>query len=169
MYARRMTAEMDDPFVVFLVGMRINSPWRIHEWLPVALAMPRMLRELDADETAGLLSHETAITGRTIVMVQYWDSFEHLREYARDAEREHVPAWIDYNRSGGQSESVGIFHETYLADPENCETVYNNMPAFGLGAAGDLVPAEGPLETAANRLGVGEDDPAVREDGTDSR
>ena len=44
--AKRMTAEVEGEFVVFLIGMRINAFWKIHKWLPVALAMPRMLREL---------------------------------------------------------------------------------------------------------------------------
>ena len=44
--AQRMTADVDGEVVVFLIGMRINRFWKIHKWLPVALAMPRMLREL---------------------------------------------------------------------------------------------------------------------------
>jgi hypothetical protein len=39
----RMTARIDGDFVVFLIGMRINKPWRPGRWLPVASAMPRML------------------------------------------------------------------------------------------------------------------------------
>jgi hypothetical protein len=41
-----MTAEIDGNFVVLLIGMRINKPWKIHKWLPVFLAMPPMLKEL---------------------------------------------------------------------------------------------------------------------------
>jgi hypothetical protein len=165
MYEQRMTAEMDEPFVVFLIGMRVNRYWKVHKWLPVALAMPRMLRELTNDEDSGLLSFESTINTRTILMVQYWDSFENLREYARDIDQKHVPAWVDYNRTSGQSGDVGIFHETYLVDPDDCENVYNNMPAFGLGGAGTLRPAEGSVETAAKRLGTEDDEPAVDEDG----
>src|SRR5207342_1870402 len=44
----RMTAEVAGDFVVFLIGMRINKPWKVHKWLPVFLAMPRMLKELAA-------------------------------------------------------------------------------------------------------------------------
>jgi len=166
MHTERMTAEMNEPFVVFLIGMRINSYWKIHEWMPVAMAMPRMLRELETQEQSGLLSYESTVNTRTFVMIQYWDSFESLREYARDGDREHLPAWIAYNRSGGQSGAVGIFHETYLVDPDDCESVYNNMPTFGLGRVGTLEPAEGPRETAANRLGTDDDRPAVAEDGS---
>jgi Monooxygenase af470-like len=44
----RMTAEVEGDFVVFLIGMRINKPWKVHKWLPVFLAIPRMLKELAA-------------------------------------------------------------------------------------------------------------------------
>lgn len=37
----RLTANFEDGFVLFLIGMRINRPWKIHKWLPVAMAMPR--------------------------------------------------------------------------------------------------------------------------------
>jgi hypothetical protein len=43
-YRGRYTAEMPDDFVVFLIGMRLNRPWKVHKWFPVFLAMPRMLR-----------------------------------------------------------------------------------------------------------------------------
>ncbi len=39
LHAQRMTAEMKGEFVVFLIGMRINKPWKLHKWLPVFLAM----------------------------------------------------------------------------------------------------------------------------------
>jgi hypothetical protein len=28
---QRMAAQMDGEFVVFLIGMRINKPWKIHQ------------------------------------------------------------------------------------------------------------------------------------------
>jgi hypothetical protein len=34
--ARRMTAQIKDDFVVFLIGMRINRPLKVWKWLPVA-------------------------------------------------------------------------------------------------------------------------------------
>jgi hypothetical protein len=48
---QRMAAEIEGDFVVFLIGMRINKPWKLHKWLPVFLAMPRMLKELRARPT----------------------------------------------------------------------------------------------------------------------
>ena len=44
---QRMTAQIEGDFVVFLIGMRINRPWKLHKWLPVFLAMPKMLKELE--------------------------------------------------------------------------------------------------------------------------
>ena len=40
--AQRMAAEMEGDFVVFLIGMRINKLWKVHKWLPVFLAMPKI-------------------------------------------------------------------------------------------------------------------------------
>jgi hypothetical protein len=42
----RLTATLDGDFVLFIIGMRINAPLKLHRWLPVAAAMPRMLDEL---------------------------------------------------------------------------------------------------------------------------
>jgi hypothetical protein len=35
----RHTAQIEGPFVVFIIGMRINRLWAVHQWLPVARAM----------------------------------------------------------------------------------------------------------------------------------
>ncbi len=43
--ARRVTAAIEGDFVVFLIGMRINKPWKIHTWLRAFTAMPSMIRE----------------------------------------------------------------------------------------------------------------------------
>lgn len=149
----RLTVVPDEPFVVFLIGMRINRWWAFPLWWPVVLAMPRMLRELEADPEAGLLGYESWF-GRTTVMVQYWRSFEHLHRYAHDRERAHVPAWRAFVRRVTDG-AVGVWHETYIVEPGSFECVYVNMPAFGLGATTERVPASGPLATARKRLGGG--------------
>jgi len=164
-HAERTTAEMDGEFVVFVIGMRLNRLWKVHKWLPVAAAMPRMLRELDADPDSGLLHHESLFGWRLLVSIQYWDSFEELRAYARDLDREHVPAWASYNESNTGTGDVGIFHETYVVEADDYESVYNNMPRFGLGAAGRLRRADDEVETAGKRLGVADDDLLVGDDG----
>jgi len=40
----RHSARIGGDFVVFLIGMRINKPWKVHRWLPVFIAMPSMIR-----------------------------------------------------------------------------------------------------------------------------
>ena len=146
-----MTARMEGEFAVFLIGMRINNPLLLHKWLPVALAMPRMLKELYSRPELGLLSHEMWFS-RTIILVQYWRSADALLAYAKARDSQHLPAWQSFNRSIGTDGSVGIWHETYLARPGSHETIYINMPPFGLGKAGTLVEAKSGLRSASGRL-----------------
>jgi hypothetical protein len=149
-FDERMCARIDGDFVVFLIGMRINKPWKIHKWWPVFSAMPRMLRELRARPELGLLGYEMGMR----VIVQYWRSFDHLEAYARSADAEHLPAWKAFNASIGRSRGdVGIWHETYLVRAGEFEAVYSGMPRYGLGAAGELVPATGRREAARGRIG----------------
>src|SRR3954453_14889190 len=89
----RMTAAEEQDVVVFLIGMRINRLRSIRAWLPVAAAMPRMLRELDGEPELGLLDARSYVSGRVVLVVQYWRSFAHLDAYARAADRQHLPAW----------------------------------------------------------------------------
>ncbi len=95
-----------------------------------------------------------------LVLLQYWDSFEQLSAYARNPDQEHLPAWRAFNRRVGTDGSVGIFHETYLVPAGGFEAIYNNMPRFGLAAAGEHVPVARRGQSAAYRAGrTGEDVP----------
>lgn len=148
-FAERMTAEIGGDFVVFLIGARINKPWLIHKWLPVLLAMSRMLRELASKPDLGLLGY----TMTRKVIVQYWRSFDQLEAYAHNRDAAHLPAWAAFNRRVAKSRGdVGIWHEAYLIQAGEYETVYRGMPAFGLGAVGTLLPATGRREHARGRL-----------------
>ena len=128
-----------------------NRFWKIHKWLPVALAMPRMMREISADRESGFLGVESWF-GQPTVMLQYWRSFEHLEQYAKDTSKQHRPAWAAFNRAVASNGDVGIWHETYRVRPGDYECIYNNMPPFGLGKATNLVPASGHLESASGRM-----------------
>jgi len=153
----RVTAERDDEIVVFLIGMRINALWKVHRWIPILLVAPRMVRELRQEDGSRLLGSWTFLSPpRTIGFVQYWDSFESLRDYARDSDHLHLDAWAEYNEESDGS--VGIWHETYRTD--EYETVYNNRGPRGLGVAdgSELVPAAGKHRSAAARID-GEEDP----------
>ena len=149
----RMTATMDGDFTVFMIGMRFNKLWAIHKWLPVLLAMPKMLKELYSNKELGLLHHEMWI-GRTIILVQYWRSKEQLLAYAKNKDAQHLPAWKSFNKSIGSDGSVGIWHETYQATNGTYENIYANMPAFGLGKAGILEPVGKLRETADQRFKI---------------
>ncbi len=156
---RRVTADIEGDFVVFLIGMRINRSWKPWKWLPVLAAMPRMIRELEQRPEAGFLGHTFALIGpRSPLMVQYWRSFDHLEAYARSKEAEHWPAWVAFNKRIGSGGDVGIWHETYMVPAGRYECVYGNMPPTGLGAVTKLVPASGRKSTAAKRAGIRDDE-----------
>jgi hypothetical protein len=155
--SERFTASIESDFVVFLIGMRINRPLLVHKWLPVARSMPRMLKELYSRPELGLL-HAEAWFGRTIIFLQYWRSMEQLLAYATNKEAEHLPAWKAFNRSVGSDGTVGIWHETYTVSAGRYETVYVNMPPFGLGKVGVQRAAEGRRQSAAQRLRVKDND-----------
>lgn len=42
---QKVAAERDEQFVVFHVGLRVNTLWTVHRWLPILLFAPRMVRE----------------------------------------------------------------------------------------------------------------------------
>jgi hypothetical protein len=149
----RMTHDYDGELVVFLIGMRINKPWRLDLWLPVFTAMPAMLAELSKDKDSGLLGYRLAFGAGGPLVVQYWSSHEKLYRYATDRDAGHRPAWSAFNRRARKAPSaVGIWHETYLV--ERSESIYAGMPVSGLAAATSVVPVAKRGETARERLGV---------------
>jgi hypothetical protein len=111
-----------------------------------------MIREAERNPESGFLGHIMSFG----VIVQYWRSFEQLEAYARDPDRRHWPAWVDFNRRVGNSRGdVGIWHETYRVRAGEYECVYSGMPPFGLAQASATVDAVGDLESARGRLGAG--------------
>ena len=148
----RYTAKSGEPFVVFLIGMRINKWWRPDKWVPVLGAMAPMLKTLFTHPEKGFLHAEFYLNPTGPVVIQYWRSFEDLERFARAPSDPHLPAWKAFNQAVGPDGSVGIWHETYLVAPDQFECVYANMPAFGLGAAVEHVAAVGQRETARLRL-----------------
>jgi hypothetical protein len=108
---RRMRAEIDGDFVVFLIGARFNGEG------PAGLP------------AAGPGDHCPVL-----------GSFDHLEAFARDQDDPHLAVWRDYWKRVGRADRSGIWHETYLVRAGEYEAVYGNMPPFGLGKAGRLVP-----------------------------
>ncbi|MFM2024338.1 MAG: hypothetical protein RLZZ56_351 [Actinomycetota bacterium] len=151
----RLTAVSDEGYVLFLIGMRINNVFAIHRWLPVFMAMSRMLPELFKNPELGFKSYQMWL-GRTLILVQYWESAEKLIAYSKSSDAEHLPAWKAFNKAARKTNAVGIYHETYVVDPGKSENIYANMPPFGFGKVGRLEPATGKRNTANQRLGTSE-------------
>ena len=101
--AKRLCAELDGEFVLFLIGARINKPWKVWQWLPVVQAMPRMLIELGKQPELGLLHARTHFGLRNVMVVQYWRSFDALEAYATSRNAAHLPAWQAFNKSVGSN------------------------------------------------------------------
>ncbi|MGP1909387.1 DUF4188 domain-containing protein [Metabacillus sp. JX24] len=149
--AGRYTTDNHENIVVFLIGMRVNKRLALHKWLPVFFAMPGMIRELYMNKNElGFLSMESYFGLRTTVMIQYWRSTEDLLAYARS--EKHMTAWKNFNQKVGSNPSVGIYHETYEVKAGNYESIYGNMPPYGLGKALNVIPVEASRASAKQRL-----------------
>ena len=111
-HAQRITAQVDSEIVLFLIGMRVNRLWKTTTWLPVFLAMPRMLAELRERPELGLLEGRLHGNPFAPFSIQYWDSFEKLEAYAKNRESIHLPAWKAFN---GRNKHLGIlrYKEVY--------------------------------------------------------
>jgi len=148
----RVCAEIKGDFVLFVIGMRVNRPWKVWKWAPVAGAIPRMIVELSRRPELCLLHARSHFGFPNVFLVQYWRSFDHLEAYARSRELEHLPAWQPFNKSVGSNGDVGIWHETYLIRNGAYENVYNNMPLFGMGVAGEVREATAARKEARQRI-----------------
>ena len=148
----RFTAQTAEPFVVFLIGMRVNRLFALRSWTSVAAAMPPMLAELKRDPSLGLLHFEIFLYWRGVAVIQYWRTFEQLHAYAHARNAKHLPAWAEFNRRIGGNGSVGIWHETYTVNPGQHESIYANMPKFGLAAAVQHTAVTSRSDTARARI-----------------
>lgn len=153
-FAARMTHRHAGELVVFLIGMRINRPWRPDLWLPTLLAMGPMLSELSRDPDSGLLGFRVTIGADGPVLIQYWSSHEKLYAYASAPTSNHRPAWTAFNRRARKAAgAVGVFHETFLVD--RAESVYVGMPRSGLALATDHVAVGPRSDRARDRFADG--------------
>ena len=133
-FTGRFTIDNNEDIVVFIIGMRVNKRLFIHKWLPVMTAMPGMIRELYTHkEELGFLSLESYIGIKTTTMIQYWRSVDDLLAYAKH--EKHMKACKQFNQRVGNTDAVGIYHETYQIHKGNYESIYANMPHYGLGKA----------------------------------
>lgn len=148
----RFTADIQGPFVVFVIGMRINKLFYFWKWIPIITAMQSMITELYQNKELGFLDMKFFISWRGVTLIQYWRSFEHLENYARNGAI-HLEAWRNFNKKIASTGAVGFYHETFLVQEGQYECMYVNMPVYGLARASNHVPATGKRETARGRLG----------------
>jgi len=122
-----------------------------------------MLAELSADPTSGLLGYQIFARPRGLYSVQYWNDPESIYRYASEPDAEHHPAWAAFNRRARKVPgAVGIFHETFPV--RGAESMYVDMPEFGLGQAVGTVPVSGSLDRAAGRMARGRSNSASQSD-----
>ncbi|KGR76145.1 DUF4188 domain-containing protein [Ureibacillus sinduriensis] len=150
-FSGRYTIDNSEDIVVFIIGMRINKRLAVHKWLPVFNAMPGMIKELYTNkEELGFLSLESYFGLRTTTMIQYWRSTDDLLSYAKN--ERHLAAWKKFNQIASNTDAVGFYHETYQISKGQYESIYVNMPQYGLGKALDHTPVAPGLNSARQRL-----------------
>lgn len=135
--ADKFTTHMDQPFVVFLLGMRINKLLHFNKWKIAFFAFPDMLHTLEQHPEKGFLGGDLYYTlvPFSTVMISYWRSYDDLERFARAKDDPHLPAWRAFNQQVGYGGSVGVWHEAYLIEPGKYEALYGGMPQIGLARA----------------------------------
>jgi hypothetical protein len=148
----RWMARREEPFAVFVFGMRLNRLRGLPRFLWGLWVLGRVLRDLDAHPELGFLAGRVYRAGRTLVAVQYWESFDALVAWARDHRFPHRKPWQQYLREALDDGAMGLWHETYLASPGSWEGVYLNMPPWGLAAGVEAVEMQATKGSARERL-----------------
>ena len=150
----RYTVDIEGDFVVFLIGMRVNKPWKLRKVAFMVGTMPKLLRELDADPSLGCLgSRQVLHSPIAPVVIQFWRTFEDLEAYAHALT--HKEMWKRFYTLVKMDGDIGIWHETFQVRAGEYEAIYGNMPRFGLALAGDH-RGLGSASQARERLGAGE-------------
>ncbi|MFC3885554.1 DUF4188 domain-containing protein [Bacillus songklensis] len=142
------TAETEDGFVVFIIGVRLNKIRALFKWLSAIKAMMPMLKELYQNPELGFLQEQTVIGWRTVTTIQYWRTYEQLETYSKG--NIHSEALKNFYKKIGKSGSVGLYHETYKVEKD--ESLYINMPVYGLAKAFSHIRINNKLNTSKKRM-----------------
>jgi hypothetical protein len=134
--AQRCTAEIDGDFGVFRIGTGVNRFRKLHKWLPVAAAMPRMRAELARAPQRGLSHARTHSDFQTSWSCNIGAALRIFAARRPIATSHTFRPGRPSTRPSQANGDVGIWNETYLVRAGGYESVYNNMPPFGLGIAG---------------------------------
>ena len=110
---RRMTAEIDGDFVVFLIGARPDKVHLVRSIMDLGgrRGLKHMLDYLVAHPEKGLLGYQMGLP----TIVQYWRSFDHLESFANDTSDPHLAAWRNYWRRVGKSAQAKTARDRFRA------------------------------------------------------
>jgi hypothetical protein len=152
-------SEYPDLIVIYL-GQRVNSLRGLKTLLSFRA---KISKSVDAHPD-GLLLHENlmySLIPPHSGIRQYWRDFDSLERWARSLP--HKAWWREFLRDTG---GTGFWHEAYFRGGQ-VESVYMDMPAFGLSKFAPLKAARGSLFSARRRLGLREGNeppPAIPEE-----
>jgi hypothetical protein len=132
--------------VVIYLGMKARS---LRGLLTVLRFGPRISQSVAA-APEGLLLHEQLLYSLFPLhegMRQYWRNFDSLEAWARSVP--HQKWWQDFMRDPG---GTGFWHETYFMRG-GAEAVFDDIePAVGLARFAPVLPAEGAMFSARQRV-----------------
>lgn len=129
----------DSDVVVFLIGLRCNSPLGMLApgFREVGPFFPQMVKDLEAHaEEFGFLGMTSWLnasdreTNNEIMSVGYFKTVEGLHAFAHS--EVHRKGWEWWNANTKQYPYLSIFHETYHVPKGHWETIYVNSHVSGL-------------------------------------
>jgi hypothetical protein len=134
--------------VVIYLGMRVN---RLAEMKMLLGLGPQIGKSAEA-KPDGLVRHELFFFSLFPVHVgirQYWRDSDSLIKWTRSDP--HRQWWRDFLRDSG---GTGFWHETYFRQG-GMEAIYDDVSApLGFAAFAPVVPARGPMFSAATRASL---------------
>jgi hypothetical protein len=132
--------------VVIYLGMKV----RALRGLLTVLRFGARISQAVAAKPDGLLLHEPMLFSLFplhVGMRQYWRDFDSLEAWARTVP--HQKWWQDFIRDPG---GTGFWHETYFVRG-GMEAIFDDMePAVGFARFAPVLPAEGAMFNARQRL-----------------
>jgi len=141
--------------VVVYLGMRVNHLTGFKTLFGFG---PQISKSV-ADQPDGLLEHEFFVFSLFpphAGMRQYWRDMESLMTWTRSAP--HRDWWQRFLKDSG---GTGFWHETYLMSG-GMEAIYDDVPQpIGFMKFAPVVPARGPMFSAAHRASKGIPAPPV--------
>ncbi len=154
-FTAQVSTQIEDPFIVLILGIRINNFLLFWKWIPTIFSSFPMVFTLVRHKAAGFLGGQATFFWPGIGIIQYWRTFDELEQFARSQRYPHLKSWRWYNKAIGARGSVGLWHEVYFVEPDCHETVYDNMPIFGLATSAKHAPVGG--HSKVTRLHLGEE------------